>query len=442
VKNGRDILHRAELPKEYVLQEAYLLAPTQTYSDVFRDTQPSPHFRGYHNYYEPHLRSIVEKYASFKALSAAQKEFVKERRKIVCQIWPGLEALENWFRQAYRSKAKGRLDAILSRQISIFDKLKELGYMDEDFSKKLDEKGWRWNDLVRQPRPLTDRIWNNIRPHLEDTIRLRREKKARIAKGIRIQERREKLIRLAGTFLESEERQICCIGVFEFLELPLSQEVIHNDESWTVNLRKHWDCLKQNILDFSESRRQKFAEQAASMLISARHESGLHDVFASVSSQDEVNHGPIDILQHPTAFFKRSPDNGNFTVATFSSSWCNLSRRCLKEYQAGQMPGVRMRLDMGVYQTDRSVLSVANALYASVGVATALDELKALDIAFVCMRCAPSERYHHSWHELVHHFYKKIEDFPIEKQSVQPFPLSFERTARILTSLDVQLEEN
>ncbi|THH06455.1 hypothetical protein EW145_g4074 [Phellinidium pouzarii] len=412
VKNGRDILHRAELPKEYVLQEAYLLAPTQTYSDVFRDTQPSPHFRGYHNYYEPHLRSIVEKYASFKASSAAQKEFVKERRKIVCQIWPGIEALENWIEKANTSKAKGRLDAILSRQISIFDKLKELGYMDEDFSKKLDEKGWRWNDLVRQPRPLTDRVWSNMRPHLEKTICLRREKNARN----RIKERREKLIKHTETFLGSEKGQVFCMGVLEFLELPLSQEVIHSDEAWAASIQKHWDSLKHSILDFSKSRRQEFAKKAIDKLISARHESGLRDIFASVSSQDGIKHGPIDILQHPTAFFKLERDIGSYRLETFSDSMYTLKARCWNEFRPGFTPEVNSYLNVGAYLTDRSVLSVTDALCASVGVTSTLYEMEALDIAFVCMRCCPSARYHLPWSGLVCHFYEEIESFARNKQ--------------------------
>lgn len=75
---------------------------------------------------------------------------------------------------------------------SIMKKLEELGYSSDDFITRYDEKWWKWNSLVCQPRPLTDRgkshlvayipditqrpflAWNIMRPKLEETIRLRK----------------------------------------------------------------------------------------------------------------------------------------------------------------------------------------------------------------------------------------------------------------------------
>ncbi len=78
----------------------------------------------------------------------------------------------------------------------IFNKLRELGHSDRYFHWTCqDESSWKWNSLIYQQRPLTDRsklfhslkqqrvtrysdtVWSTIRPQLEKTIQLRREKK-------------------------------------------------------------------------------------------------------------------------------------------------------------------------------------------------------------------------------------------------------------------------
>ncbi|KLO05647.1 hypothetical protein SCHPADRAFT_717760 [Schizopora paradoxa] len=84
------------------------------------------------------------------------------------------------------------MDATVLREAMIEKKLEELGYTSDDINKTyLDDHAWKWNSLILQPRPLTERIWNKTRPQLEETIRLRRqrrEERIRKNKPLRIAE--------------------------------------------------------------------------------------------------------------------------------------------------------------------------------------------------------------------------------------------------------------
>lgn len=50
------------------------------------------------------------------------------------------------------------VELLRSLQIpSIIEKLEELGYTSQDFSRYYDEKDWKWTCLMNQPRRLTDK---------------------------------------------------------------------------------------------------------------------------------------------------------------------------------------------------------------------------------------------------------------------------------------------
>lgn len=79
--------------------------------------------------------AICEKYSAFEEGSAAQKEFVDERCKMVCQIWPvrcttflsrlfwpgltpesqGLQAIESWIMKARQTRTVDNNNAIKGR---------------------------------------------------------------------------------------------------------------------------------------------------------------------------------------------------------------------------------------------------------------------------------------------------------------------------------------
>ncbi|THH00583.1 hypothetical protein EW145_g7059, partial [Phellinidium pouzarii] len=419
IVSGDQIFRVGRLPEKYSTKPvAYMLVPTKDFSRVFQRIPQPPKVSDFSNcfYYLPQFRAILKEYSSFKESSATQKEFEKERLKMVWQMWPKVKAVESWLKKEKELRAKDRSNATMSRKDSVFKKLKELGYRDDYLNSSLDEKDWIWDSLIEQTRPLTERIWNNIRPQLEETLRLRQEKLNRIWKEERLKEHRENLIKLVKDFFYSEDGKTCCVAVSAFLKLPLSQEMIRADESWAIVVQTHWNSLKQKMLDLSESRKRSVTEEATYMVVKARAELGLPDISASDSSNDVDFGSQLNaILQHPSSVFGdyRLFYSGK-CLFTFSTALDQLRTSCLRSYENRYNLDSPLSWEIGAL--DRSVIRIAEALYTSVGVARTLDDMYALDKSFVCMRCAPSTRLRYTWINLIGHFYSKLISFEFAKE--------------------------
>ncbi|THH03238.1 hypothetical protein EW145_g6415 [Phellinidium pouzarii] len=350
-------------------------------------------------------RAIHKEYSSIKEYSEAQKTFVNERRIALRQMWPGIRDLSEWMQRKKRER-RDHSDARSSREDDIFDNLRELGYTDEEFRTNCDEYGWKWKNLINQPRRLTDRIWKNILPQLEETIRLRREKKALRAKELRIYDRRRNLQGLSHEFVSSDEGRTCCVVYTELVGMSVFQEVVNSDEAGKDISKKDWDLIKQKMLDMSENRTQKLADKAASSLMSTRREFGLPDIFPdSLSEEGPVNNA---ILQHPTSFIENPRTRTLELPLTFGASIDHLRKHCSYYFTSNPR---HAQWELG--KVARSTLSIADALYASIGagVASTLDGMEALGKSFICMRCSSLTRRCLSWIELVQHFWFELEAF-------------------------------
>ncbi|KAI5475202.1 hypothetical protein MNV49_001826 [Pseudohyphozyma bogoriensis] len=112
-----------------------------------------------------HVSSLL--YAASKDVPAdgGESEFdqlVSERKKIVqCAKADGAK-LQFWERTDLNRRKAEEGDLIIKRKEQLEERMRELGYTDQDFS----SYAWTSHSLVNQPRELTDRIWNTVRPKL------------------------------------------------------------------------------------------------------------------------------------------------------------------------------------------------------------------------------------------------------------------------------------
>jgi len=128
-------------------------------------------------YLKDEFQSVLDEYMKVIGDPEAVETFLAERLAISndritfgCQI-------SVWIRASAVERRRNATVIASSRREMIFKKLQELGYSDRYFRQTyLDESSWKWRSLINQPRPLTDRVWSTIRPQLEKTIQLRREK--------------------------------------------------------------------------------------------------------------------------------------------------------------------------------------------------------------------------------------------------------------------------
>ncbi|THH03242.1 hypothetical protein EW145_g6411 [Phellinidium pouzarii] len=400
-KSSRIIWRTAE--KSIGLPECPKDLSSPQYASFVFDTFCTTWHSSFHDYYYyyPTFKAIYEEYSSFKKSFDAREKYVTERRDMLCQMSTGIIELKEWMQTAKQIKSEIISDAISSRENDIFDKLRKLGYTDNDFYSGIDEKDWKWKILTRQPRKLTDRTWANIRPQLEDTIRLRREKDAMILRNEHIKERQSRLDDLGEDFALSDEGKACCISYLEFRKHPLYQEVAENDDTGTDPTPEQWKLLKQVMLDLSTVHRHKFTIEAASLITRVRKCAGLQGSFASNTSGDSVHgsqYGSVSdaILRHPTSFFEDPNSRKLNALCTFSDLLQKRRENYYSDHPITLKPTALL-------------LSNANGVYNSLGsgVASTMDGMVALDESFICMRCSPLMRKRLSWTGLVGHFYEE-----------------------------------
>ena len=119
----------------------------------------------------------------------------------------------------------------------IKDRLHELGYGEDDISTQWDEnEGWIWGSLVGKMQPLTEKEWDAIRPQLEETIRLRRQKRER--------ERTRNACATAAGLLASLNGRNLLFTRAELIALPVVDEYIN-----ATNVGRYPDNeIRQRIL--------------------------------------------------------------------------------------------------------------------------------------------------------------------------------------------------
>ncbi|KAH8116967.1 hypothetical protein DFH11DRAFT_1578405, partial [Phellopilus nigrolimitatus] len=329
-------------------------------------------------FYIPQVRAAVAKYRSFDEACRQREGFLDAEHDETVQRYLSSPALDRWLENTKVARSNDIQNARDSRLRSIYNKLAELGYTQADYRTDGDQKDWKWDSLIDQPRPLTDRIWKNILPQLEETIRLRREKRARIAKERRRSERRYKLRKLAEKFVCSESGKTCYVAPVELYKQPLARQFVESDEEGTALSEAQWLSIKQQVVEFSKVRQREIEEEAASALVAARREAGL-PAISTISiefSEDkrEVQDGEgksASVLQHPTAFF------GSRDLKLFTGILDERHDYCHKEYDCAR--GERWVLR----QPARNGVLYADALYSELGLPSAtMDDMLALGESF------------------------------------------------------------
>ncbi|KLO18491.1 hypothetical protein SCHPADRAFT_119875 [Schizopora paradoxa] len=136
-----------------------------------------------------------------------------------------------------------------ARRDEITEKLKALGYGDEDLDPRFDEDDWKWNTLLDNDSLSTEHSWEKILPQLEATIDLRREHKA---SEFRIWRRSLRETEVKARFSQYRPRLEYLVLHKLFLdadlfELPAVRELIEENECRVPLTEERWLTV-QNIL--------------------------------------------------------------------------------------------------------------------------------------------------------------------------------------------------
>ncbi|KAH8117634.1 hypothetical protein DFH11DRAFT_1035226 [Phellopilus nigrolimitatus] len=146
----------------------YELADARFESDIEDDSWRLDY--GEQRYDREVFSKVLHKYVRLKGQE--RTDYVKRRMEYTTKVMD----VEQWFKDNDKRKENEKQAISDRRRESIFTKLKELGYNDEDFG--LYDYGpddhYTWHHLTEEPKELTDKIWKRIKPQLEEQIRTRR----------------------------------------------------------------------------------------------------------------------------------------------------------------------------------------------------------------------------------------------------------------------------
>ncbi|KIJ23206.1 hypothetical protein M422DRAFT_276264 [Sphaerobolus stellatus SS14] len=157
-------------------------------------------------------RSEVPDYLRGESLDSAKAAFFENQKRKRTDIFNHAESLSEWITTLKEMKAAEINALYKARKEEIHSRLKDLGFSEDDFPRWYHRRSimWRdWHKLIHQPKKLTERIWSNIRPTLEQlitdarTIRLQEEQEAKEAQERRLEARRTEAERFAGDLLNA-----------------------------------------------------------------------------------------------------------------------------------------------------------------------------------------------------------------------------------------------
>ncbi|KAI5123144.1 hypothetical protein M0805_000847 [Coniferiporia weirii] len=342
-------------------------------------------------FFKPDFVDVVTKYLSYEPGSTAQKQFVEAREKVVKEITDHAEAIENWLRENSLRKAEESMSKSKSRSESIFARLRALGYTDEDFVESAYGDGSKWDSLIHQPRELTERIWKNVLPQLEETIRKRREFKAKQALQTLLRQRRAELeayYRDYCNFWAETGIKFPPINMAELRELPEVKPLLERNSEISED---EWHEVRRQLPRVFREHRERIRGDCAAFVEKARQEAGLAPIVVDKTSD------PIEtILNHPSAFFARCPGEYQ-TVDTYDELLFHRANSIFGFPEA--WPSRRLTLPR--------VTKYADALIRSLYWFGVTMQFMNSGAEFICNCCPQPMRKKMGWKALVIHFYEE-----------------------------------
>jgi len=302
-------------------------------------------------------------------------------------------------------------ELVTSRLSSIVERLRALGYSDEDLDTQFDDKAWKWKQLMKQIRPVSDKVWQNIRPQLEETIRLRRlhcgPKFLVNCRERRVQEMKDWLSRYRPKL-----KHVVSETLFvwqDLLELPIVKELVEEKEYRISMTAERWlpvaNVLDEVIPVFS----RKIEEDCVKKIGTARQEA----LEASKSDNDDLDGKQLDEEDED-----RIPTHLLLATSLLMhgrqlTSYAELLRkRALESYS--WVRDTRVAWDQEKIESSGIIVIIASNLlgHLHLPVETTMAYMAACGNVFRCLQCFHGrESRVMKWPELVQHFTEQNERF-------------------------------
>lgn len=252
----------------------------------------------------------------------------------------------------------------------------------------------RFNEILTPIHSFTLYIaWATIRPQLEETIRLRRDKTFRVSRSLCLLSREGKIINFAQSIVKSHEAKLLLLHA-ELLKLPDVSNILNADGLHGSISEKDAQIIKASVLDLGTKRFQEEAELCGNAMMVAFAECGLlpsnettNDCNQDKSLQN-CSMSVSNILEHCCALFKYT-DRTYRPYTTFSVLVSDHQPLGSGHLLAECTPDVQAVL------IAKKLAEDLNAMHLTTS------DLNLLKDCFVCARCDPIFLKKLDWESLV-----------------------------------------
>ncbi|KAI1789087.1 hypothetical protein LXA43DRAFT_1096656 [Ganoderma leucocontextum] len=150
-------------------------------------------------YYIAHVNAVIDKYTSLEQQDReAAKRLMEQTLEDVAVTQLDGTVMLVWSKHQILLKETADMRVMVDRKSKIIERLQDLGHTVGDFP----DGGEVWEKLVRQHKPLTDRIWNNIRPKLEEQIAIEKDRRIRQAFQQRVDNRLDVIVQWYDNYVK------------------------------------------------------------------------------------------------------------------------------------------------------------------------------------------------------------------------------------------------
>lgn len=245
--------------------------------------------------------------------------------------------------------------------------------------------------------------WAILRPQLEEIIRLRREKKFRIARQDCVTSRERAIQEFTLSVLKSNEVKLL-LSFEELIQLPEVSKIINADGLDKTISEDDLQVVKTSAIELGTKRKLESVEMCGAAMAAAFVDCGLLPANAMTGDcgEDKPKKHPSistsNVLEHSCALF------------TFKDSRFNPSRASFNDLVSLYQSMMMRRMVFEVYAPSLQAILIAKRLAEDLDVVNStLSELDLLGEAFICARCDPIFRKKMNWQHLVCCGYTRVD---------------------------------
>ncbi|KAI0747657.1 hypothetical protein C8Q80DRAFT_689085 [Daedaleopsis nitida] len=276
-------------------------------------------------FYEPDFVEVVEQFRQITPALGDEntlEKFIEERKKFTLERLNFRRVTITWYGKWLSKKEAVSAEAGSERGTAIEEKLRELGYEPKDYPEAYDHE---WFQMLNQPRKLTPRIWNAIRPKMVAILEKERERREEIAHYQRWDKRRVELCCHYETFLKTDSDHDLDKRTMpnsrDALSLPSMDTLLTSEEPTAPISEEQFKAIEGAIRTEAEKRRITARATLAAIFRQSCSRWAMGGLPPKLSALLEGEGQSGNGLRLPHLYMGAAPENPDADLALLSSPY-------------------------------------------------------------------------------------------------------------------------